>query len=171
MKLSSRADPGARRVVRRARPHPVAWIALALVALAGAVVPVMPASATSPGSVSGFTLGTTYTVSEAAGERVYTFTSGTGSFTPATALTGVQVLVVGGGGGGGGIGTNTNRAAGGGGGGGVVALTGGNAISLTSGQAYTVTVGNGGAAGTSSAAGGQGQNSFFGTYKIGRAHV
>ena len=75
MKLSSRADPGARRVVRRARPHPVAWIALALVALAGAVVPVMPASATSPGSVSGFTLGTSYTVTDLNGDRIYVFTS------------------------------------------------------------------------------------------------
>ena len=100
--------------------------------------------------------GLTYTVTGSSNKLTYTFTAGSGTFTPASGLTG-DVLVLAGGGGGGGAETTTDwNEGGGGGGGGFVEQTG---ISLTSG---TITVGNGGTSGTASARGGSGGNSAFG---------
>ncbi|MBI2450822.1 MAG: tail fiber domain-containing protein [Parcubacteria group bacterium] len=80
--------------------------------------------------------------------------NGSGSFTPPTGITSVQVLVVAGGGGGG------SAIAGGGGAGGYISNT---SYSVTA-QSYTVTVGAGGSGGVgSSVNGANGSNSVFGT--------
>lgn len=94
----------------------------------------------------------------------HTFTS-SGTFTPLTALTNVDYLVVAGGGGGG------SGWSGGGGAGGLrstVTATGGggsleSALSLVANTGYTVTVGAGGAASGSNTPGGTGNNSVFST--------
>lgn len=101
------------------------------------------------------------------GYTYHKFTS-SGTFTPTTALTNVDYLVVAGGGGGGQH--PTGAGAGGGGAGGyrtTVGLTGGlgqpeSKLSLPSGVGVTVTVGAGGPAGSSSN-GTVGENSVFGT--------
>ena len=105
---------------------------------------------------------------------VHEFTS-SGTFTPTTALTNVEYLVVAGGGGGS---SGADRASGGGGAGGyrssVVGESsggGGSAesrLSLTSGTPYTVTVGAGGAPGSvpstiTANSGSNGSNSVFGS--------
>ncbi len=82
---------------------------------------------------------------------IYTFTSGSGTFTPSAALS-VNMLLVAGGGGGGGKNNISNTYGGGGGAGGLIAQ---NGVSLTN-TTYSVTVGVGGTAGTNNTKGGSG---------------
>ncbi len=88
---------------------------------------------------------------------IHTFT-GSGTFTPGTNNTKVEVLVVAGGGGGGGF-FNGNVGRGGGGAGGLIYNSN---FSVTPGQSISVTVGEGGAGGQSSN-GVNGGNSAFGS--------
>lgn len=94
---------------------------------------------------------------------IHTYTTtGSTTFTPPSAVTEVEYLVVAGGAGGGGISAVNAGGAGGGGAGGLLTNVGGTGFSVTY-QSYNVTVGAGGTAGTDGNRGGTGGNSVFAT--------
>jgi uncharacterized repeat protein (TIGR02543 family) len=147
-----------RRVVRRALHHFLALVIAVSTLSAISVVTAPEASALTDAncapSVTDFTVGSSVTAVADSNDCIITFKSGTGTWTPPSGVSLVQILVVAGGGGGG------SRHAGGGGAGGVLYVTN---YKVTGGSPLSLGVGTGGLGATAGGRPYVGNDSYFGS--------